>query len=260
MLPHAAPAQILSLDRRDATRWACAPCSARCVNGACRIVLGAILAAAAPWLVGQTAPAAPQSAAPPAAPTEAARPALNRVSEAVAGLNVSRWKAPGEVRSVTQRDIDSIQRDIASTLPPLLDRAAAQTASVAAYFAVYRNIDALYDVLLRVSETATLAGSQSDADTLQRAQTGLEGARRALGDAILAAANNQERDLTDLRAVAAQAAAAEAAKPVPPTKTVVVDGPATPSKPTASAKKKKKAASAATAATPANGTGSAPPR
>jgi hypothetical protein len=189
---------------------------------------------------------------------------LNRVNEVLAGLNVGRWKAPGEVRSVTQRDIDSIQRDIASTLPPLLDQAAAPTASVAAYFAVYRNIDALYDVLLRVSETATLAGSQSDADSLQSAQTGLEGARRALGDAILSAASHQDRDLADLRAAAAaQAAAAEAAKPVTPTKTVVVDGPATPSKSTTAAKKKKKPASppaTPSSTTPASGTGSNPPQ
>jgi len=210
------------------------------------LVFAALLTAGSSWLPGQTAP---QLALSAVAPSEAVRPTLNRISEVLAGLNVGRWKAPSEVRSVTQRDVDSIQRDIASTLPPLLDQANATPASVASYFAVYRNIDALYDVLLRVSETATLAGSQSDADTLQGALSSLESSRRNLGDAILLAANNQQQELIGLRAAAAAqaaAAAAEAAKPVAPTKTVVVDGPESSAKSSSTAKKKKKPAPATT--------------
>jgi len=204
--------------------------------------------------LAQTSSATPSSIA--VAPTEAIRPTLNHIHEVLAGLNVSRWKAPGEVRSVTQRDIDSIQHDIASTLPPLLDQAAAPAASVASYFAVYRNIDALYDVLLRVSETATLAGSQSDADTLQGTLTSLESSRRNLGDAILTSATNQEQELTALRAAVARAAA-ETVKPVPTTKTVVEDGPA-PSSTTASTAKKKKKPTTAT--NPPAGSPSTPPQ
>jgi hypothetical protein len=181
---------------------------------------------------------APAQTAP--APTEALRPTLSAINESLAGLNVGRWKAPGEVRSETQRDIDSIQRDLSSTLPPMLDAANTQPISVASIFAVYRNIDALYDVLLRVSETATLAGSQSDAASLQKAQTSLESARRELGDAILRLADTRERELAALRAAAAQAAAAAAATPPPPVKTVVVDGPAASTKGTAAVKRRKK--------------------
>jgi hypothetical protein len=183
------------------------------------------------------------AASPVAAPTEALRPVIGHISEAVAGLSVSRWKAPGSVRSVAQRDADSIQHDLSSTLPPLLESAKSAPTSVAAAFAVYRNIDALYDVLLRVSETATLAAAQSDADKLQSTLTALEASRRELGDAILQLADDHERELTSLRAAAAQAAAADIAaaeKPAVSNKTVVVDGPATPAKSPAAAKKKKK--------------------
>lgn len=227
------------------------------------LAVGALLAAAACSLSAQMS-SAPGAVA---APTEAVRPTLNHINEVLAGLSVGHWKAPGEVRSVTQRDIDSIQRDIASTLPPLLDQAAAPAASVASYFAVYRNIDALYDVLLRVSETATLAGTPGDAAALQTTLTSLENSRRNLGEAIMTAAGNQDREIVDLRAAAAQAAAAaaaEAARAAAPSKTVVVDdGPATPSKTPTPAKKKRKAAPAKT--TPANGTqvnggGTAPPQ
>ncbi len=185
-----------------------------------------------------------------AAPTEALRPVLDHIGETLAGLNVSRWKAPGEVRSVTQRDIDSIQRDLSSSLPPLLNQANTQPPSLASYFAVYRNIDALYDVLLRVSETATLAGPQNDITSLQSGLASLEAARRDLGDAILKVAGSQEQELVSLRTAAAEAAAAAAAAKAtaPPTKTVVDDGPAPASKTTSSAKRKKKPAPAATPA------------
>ncbi|AXC13563.1 hypothetical protein ACPOL_4288 [Acidisarcina polymorpha] len=114
---------------------------------------------------------------------------------------------------------------------------------MASYFAVYRNIDALYDVLLRVSETATLAGSQTDGSNLQGALSSLEGARRDLGDAISQLAVTHEQELANLRSAAEAAAAAAVAKPAAPTKTVVDDGPTASAKSAPSAKKKKKLAS-----------------
>jgi hypothetical protein len=212
------------------------------------VLLGCLLV----WMIGSSTVAqttVPPPSPPPAA-TESLHPALNRIGEVAAGLSISRWKAPGEVRSVTQRDIDSIQRDLGATLPPLLDQAAAAPASVPASFAVYRNIDALYDVLLRVSETAVLAAPQADADNLQSALATLESARRELGDAILRLAASHEQEIVSLRAAVAEAAAAAAAKPVAPVKTVVDDGPASPPKPPAAAKHKKKAATAQPAAPP----------
>jgi hypothetical protein len=251
--------QISSCSRRPpADRPIARPSFSRFRDRLSSLAFGALLTAAQ-LLSAQTATPSPAAAV---APTEALRPTLSRINEVLASLTVGRWKAPGEVRAVAQRDIDSIQRDIASTLPPLLDQAAAPAPSVAAYFAVFRNIDALYDVLLRVSETATLAGPQSDADALQGALTSLEGSRRSLGDAILSAASDQEREINALRQAAAQAAAAEAAKPVaPPTKTVVVDGPAASSKTASTAKKKKKVPATTTPAdsTSSSGAGTTPP-
>jgi hypothetical protein len=225
-------------------------------------LLGGTLAVQAQSSPAPPIPAQPDasSAAPPSAstisapaPTEALRPVLNHIHETLAGLSVSRWKAPGEVRSVTQRDIDSIQNDLSSTLPPLLSQANTPPPSVAGYFAVYRNIDAVYDVLLRVSETATLAGPQNDATNLQDALANLESARRSLGDAIIQTATNQQQELSSLHTAVAEAeaaAAAAAAKAAPPTKTVVDDGPASAPKSSSTSKRKKKAVPAPTATAP----------
>ena len=177
-----------------------------------------------------------QTQAPPP-PTEALRPVLVQVGQSVANVNVNRWKAPGDVKSSTTGDMESIQRDLNTTLPPLLDAAAGSPGSTAASFAVYRNIDALYDVLLRVSQTAVMAGAQNDAVGLQSALDNLQSARKDLGSSIMDLANSHDQELARLRTAAA-AAARVATPPPPPAKNVIDDGP---QKPTPARRKKKPA-------------------
>ncbi len=153
------------------------------------------------------------------------QPAMDSLHQTFASLNVSRWKAPGDVRGQTQSDIDSIQRDLNGTLPDLLAKAKAANSSVAPSFAVFRNVDALYDVMLRVTETATLAGAQRDAAQLEQSRAMLEHARAQLGSALLQQSQAQDAEVVQLRATAAAAAAA--VQQAAPKKTVVDDGPVT---------------------------------
>jgi hypothetical protein len=158
--------------------------------------------------------------------------ALQQVSIASAHLrraldstNVSKWKAPGDVRQTTMSDVDSMQRDVSGTLPDLINTALADPSKVSPAFAVYRNVDALYDVLLRVSETAQLAGS-NDARLLEEQRSTLEESRTQLGAALLQSAQAQDAEVIHLRSTAVAA-------PPPPaaTKTVIDDGPATKATP-----------------------------
>ena len=128
------------------------------------------------------------------------QPALGEVQRAITGLNILRWKAPSEVKNATQQNAVSIQRDLADTLPGLLSQADALPGAVSPSFSVYRNIDALYDVLLRVYGTASLAAPQSEADSLFSALQKLEAARAQLGDAILSASQEHEAQLIKLQA------------------------------------------------------------
>jgi len=82
---------------------------------------------------------------------------LRRVGQSLSGISIRRWKAPNEVKSAADQDVASIQRDLSGTLATLMDQADAAPGSVPAAFAVYRNVDALYDTLLRVVLTANLA-------------------------------------------------------------------------------------------------------
>jgi len=176
------------------------------------------------------------------------QPALGEVQRAITGLNIPRWKAPSEVKNATQQNAVSIQRDLADTLPGLLSQADALPGAVSPSFSVYRNMDALYDVLLRVYGTASLAAPQNEADSLFSALQKLEAARAQLGDAILSASQEHEAQLLKLQADLKAAVAAQ--PPPPPPKTAVVDdGPA----PTVKKKKKPAPKAPATAPAPPSG-------
>ena len=145
----------------------------------------------------------------------------SHLRRALDSINVPKWKAPGDVRQTTMSDVDSMQRDVAETLPNLINTALADPAKISPAFSVYRNVDALYDVLLRVSETAQLAGS-NDARLLEDQRATLEESRTQLGAALLQSSQAQDAEVVHLRSTAV------AAPPPPPaTKTVIDDGPST---------------------------------
>ncbi|HZY62397.1 MAG TPA: hypothetical protein VFE38_07715 [Edaphobacter sp.] len=180
--------------------------------------------------------------------SEILQPTLSRISQVIASLNISHWKAPNEVRAATQQNADSIQRDMSGTLPGLLATADTDPSRVSAVFPVYRNIDALYDVLLRVSETAGLAAPQREMSDIHDALQQLESARTNLGNAIFTLAKNNEAATIKLQAIVEQQAAAARATTTPAKTTVIDDGPV---KTTTRKKKKKPATSAPTTTQPA---------
>jgi len=172
-----------------------------------------------------------QAQAPAGYPVANLRPALANVQTAIGNLSIQKWKASSEVRAATQQDVASMQRDLTNTLPGLLTQVESQPSGPAALspsFAVFRNVDALYDVLLRVTETAAITASSYDANSLEQARAGLEDARNKLGAWLVDSIGTQ--DATVVRLQAAAAPKADAAAPAP-AKIVVDDGPATTTKP-----------------------------
>jgi len=174
--------------------------------------------------------AASQTAAVPAPPTGAGStvsriigPSLSQVAQALNGINVRRWKAPNSVRDAADGNVASIQRDLSGTLAGLLQQADASPTSVPAAFSVYRNLDALYDTLLRVVETAELAAPDNEEAALESALKSLENARSSLGDAILNGSQTQQIELVRLRAAITAAAGTQR---TPVKTTVIDDGPA----------------------------------
>ena len=194
-------------------------------------------------------PVSAQNDPPPASAASSVsatlRPALAQVGQSLSEIGIRHWKAPNEVRSAADQDVSSIQRDLNGPLAGLLQQADAAPGSVPAAFAVYRNVDALYDTLLRVVLTANLAAPDSEATSLQGALSNLESARTALGDSILGSSQAQQAELIRVRAALASAATVQRA---PAKTTVVDDGPAKDT----TTKHKKPATTKKPASTPSN--------
>ena len=159
-------------------------------------------------LVGPLALHAAQSPAPGAAPPAAAapaptasetlKPALVGVLQTLGSLKLDKWKR-GSVREEAGSNIDTIQRDLEQTLPPLLKAADAAPTTISKVLPVTRNIDAIYDVLVHVFEAARVSAPGDQIAQLQQAMDSLEKARIKFGNHLQDTAEAQEKSLVDLR-------------------------------------------------------------
>lgn|GEM_PF-1334290 len=172
------------------------------------------------WLGGtveaqQPPPGGVSTTHPMAQPSAVMQPSLNAVGEALGVLRPEKWKAPSSVRQEAAANIESIRRDLEVTLPPLLAAADEDPSSLAHALPAYRNIEALYDVLLRVTEAGRLSAPRDQAVTLQRALAGLEGGRRAFAEQMQSAAVAHDQQLRSLEAAARAAPRTVVATPAP---------------------------------------------
>ena len=138
-------------------------------------------------------------------------PALEQVGEAVQQVQSDRWKVSREWKSQFRSDLDSIQQDLSSQLPTLFQTADATPAAIGPQLGVLHNVDALYDVLVRVSTAANLTASKQDAALLDDALQRLESARKTAASQLLLAASQRDRELLQFQAQQAAKAEAEAA-------------------------------------------------
>jgi hypothetical protein len=171
------------------------------------------------------APAAATTPAPPSrTPSEILQPVLDALTQTLGTLRLEKWKAPATLRDETDTNISSIRRDIDTTLPPLLATADAKPDSVSQILPAFRNIEALYDVVLRVAQVARVSAPAPQSAALDEAMANLDSARRTLGDRLQAAALAQEKQVADLQA------ALRAVPPPPPPAPVAPPPASTPKK------------------------------
>ncbi len=146
---------------------------------------------------------------------------------------IDRWKTDSGTKRQTQANVESVQRNLQSALPEMVTQLNNAPEDMAASFKLYRNIDALYDVLGSVAESAGAFGSKDEFQTLSNDLSSLESIRRSLGERIQNLASSKETELARLRGTVK---ALQAATPPPPAKKVIVDDTEPPKKPV---KKKK---------------------
>ncbi|HEV2117474.1 MAG TPA: hypothetical protein VGR48_15690 [Terriglobales bacterium] len=143
-------------------------------------------------------------------------------------LRINKWKAPGDAKQQGEANRQSILRNLETALPGMINAVRSNPDDIAASFTLYRNLDALYDVLSSVAESAGAFGPRDDYQGLGNDLNSVEQIRRDLADRVATLANSKETELarlrTELRAVQATA------KPAP-AKKVIVDDNEPPKKP-----------------------------
>jgi hypothetical protein len=173
------------------------------------------IALGAPCLV-LTAAAQPANPGPASSGRIAAtlQPSVQLVKAALATVNIDKWKASSAIKSEADSNLNSVQRDMDQTLPGLVMAADAAPDSAAKVLPVYRNVDALYDVMLRLDAAGRLAAPKDQIGALDDALASIATARRTLGDQLQASADAQEQRMIRLQQAAARPAPAPAPAPV----------------------------------------------
>lgn len=158
-----------------------------------------------------------------------------RLNADVGKLRVDRWKADSSTKRQANENAVSIQRNITAALPELLAAVRTAPQSLAANFKLYRNLNALYDVVANLAESTGAFGKREEYDLIAPHVSALDDTRRSYADLMQQmSAGADERLVAAQRAQAAAAAAAAAAAQQPPKKIIVDD-----TEPSSTAKKKK---------------------
>lgn len=218
-------------------------------------------------LLSQTPATNPESgsARPPAAvsssSTSAIAPDLDRLQAAasqattvVEGLRIAQWKTKSDARNAAQANADSVQRNLTSALPGMIDAVRSAPDDVNAEFKLYRNLNALYEVLGTLTEATRVFGQRNDYQDLSQPLRTISSIRRGLGENLEQLTAATQNQLSQMRIqiksqqeqlAAAQAAAAEARKQVELAQAEPPKKPATKKK--SAAKKPANAAGSSTA-------------
>lgn len=142
-------------------------------------------------------------------------------------LRIDRWKTDNNSKKQTLANVDSIQRNLQGALPEIIAQLRAKPEDLPATFKVYRNLDALYDVLGSVVEVTGAFGSKDDFQSLSNDLSNFEGTRKQFAQRIETLSTAKEAEIARLRA---DLKTAQAAVPVTPPKKVVVDDTEPPKK------------------------------
>ena len=163
-------------------------------------------------------------------------------------LRIEHWKTDIASKKQSLSNVDSIQRNLQGALPEIISQLRAAPEDVPATFKLYRNLDALYDVLGSVVEGAGAFGSKDDLQTLSNDLNAFEATRKQIAERIESLSSAKEAEIVRLRA---DLKTAQAAIPATPPKKIVVDDNEPPKK--TAVKKKAPVKPATTTAKPPAG-------
>ena len=169
--------------------------------------------------------------------------ASQQIQDDLSRLRIEKWKTDSSTKHQAQSDVESIQRNLQNALPGILNDLKNSPESTPLTFKLYRNLDALYDVLSSVAESTGAFGNREEFQTIDKDLGSIEDSRRAFADRMDKIATAKETEIGQLR-TELQTAQAE----ISPKKVVVDDTAPSAKKKTT----KKKPVSKPQTATPQN--------
>jgi len=138
----------------------------------------------------------------------------------IQAMRIDKWKTESSQKHLAQQNADSLVRNMQAALPTMVTAARQQPQSFAANFKLYRNLGALYDVMLPLTESAGAFGQKGEFQAVGEQLQHWDEIRRNYGDYLEQLAARKD---------AAQAAAAQSTQ-TKPKKIIVDDAPSSTKK------------------------------
>ncbi len=125
-----------------------------------------------------------------------------------------KWKADGNTKQQGQSNVDSLQRNLTAALPQFITQLQATPQQLAPNLKLYRNLNALYDVLASVAESTGAFGSKDAYQPLADDTGRLDSLRRQVADRLDWLSGVRDNEIGALR-IQLQAARAQIAAAPP---------------------------------------------
>src|SRR5260370_21154619 len=110
-------------------------------------------------------------------------------------LRLEKWKTGGSSKKQVLGNVDSIERNLQSALPEMIAQLRNAPEDLPATFKLYRNLDALYDVMGSVVESVGAFGPKNDFQSLSNDLNSFEGTRRQLAERLANLAASKEQGM-----------------------------------------------------------------
>jgi len=149
-------------------------------------------------------------------------------------LHIDRWRTDKTTKAQALTNVESIQRNLQAALPDIIAQLRSAPENLPDTFKLYRNLDALYDVLGNVVELTGAFGPRDDAQSLGNDLNIFEATRRQMAERIENLSTAKESEIVRLRT---ELKTARAVAPSEPPKKVIVDDTQPPPKKPATKKR-----------------------
>jgi hypothetical protein len=117
----------------------------------------------------------------------------------LAHLRIEKWKGDRAVKDDAAAKTESLERNLTAALPGMVEAVRANPNTLAPALKLYRNLNAVYDVLAFVTEAAGAFAPKDEFRALAGDLQEIDTSRRALADALESMAAAQDQEVLRLR-------------------------------------------------------------